>query len=196
MLLHIFHQHRGVKLAWKHFTSGTPLARDERPIIAMDFGVDDGLGTFLALVDSSTGCMRAISAESKWAADHLASSVGRFRLRCGNETSIMAVTQTVNALMPDCVVVENTPRHSSASNGLAERATRTNGEQLRTLRYDMQNRYKTRITLESTFWPCMVGHAGFCVTRYARGAGGITPFVRQRSHARDCSILRRLSCSK
>ena len=52
----------------------TPSERDERPIIAMDFavrnaraedgGVDDDLGTFVAIVHSSTGSMRAISAES------------------------------------------------------------------------------------------------------------------------------------
>ena len=42
-----------------------------------------------------------------------------------------------------------TPRDSSASNDLAERAIRTFGEQLRTLRYDTQNRHKTRITSTS-----------------------------------------------
>ena len=147
--------------------------------------VDDDLGTFLVIVDSSTGCMRAISAETKGATDCHAGSVadfvkhlfdGRFRLRCDNETSMMVVAEKVRAKMPDSVVVENTTRYSSASNGLAERAIRTTGEQLRTLRYDTQNCYKTRITLESTVWPWLVEHAGFCVTRYTRGAGGITPF--------------------
>ena len=60
---------------------------------------------------------------------------------------------------------ECTLRYGSASNGLAERVIRTIGEQLRTLRYDTQNRYKTRITSESTFWPWLVIHAGFCVMR-------------------------------
>ena len=82
----------------------------------------------------------------------------------------------VKAKMPDWAVVETCPRHSSASNGLAERSIRTIGEQLRTLRYDTQNRYKTRITPESAIWPWMVRYAGFCVMRYARGAGGITSF--------------------
>ena len=58
--------------------------------------------------------------------------------------------------MPDWVVVETCPRHSSASNGLAERSIRTIGEKLRTLRYDTQNRCKTRITPESAIWPRMV----------------------------------------
>ena len=53
----------------------TPSKLDERPIIAMDVavrkaraengGVDDDLDTCLAIVDSSTDCMRAISAETK-----------------------------------------------------------------------------------------------------------------------------------
>ena len=73
--------------------------------------------------------------------------------------------------------MEDAPRHRSVSNGLAARAIRTNGEQLRTLLFDMQNRYKTRITLETTVWPWMVRNAGFCVTRHARGGAGgiITP---------------------
>ena len=53
----------------------TPLERDERPIIAVDFsvkkaraddgGADDDVGTFLAIIDSSTGCTRAIASETK-----------------------------------------------------------------------------------------------------------------------------------
>ena len=89
--------------------------------------------------------MRAIAAETKGATDYLPSSVaqfvknlfvGKFELRCDNETSIMAVAVKVKAKMPDRVVVESTPRHSSASNGFAERAIRIIGEQLRTLRCD------------------------------------------------------------
>ena len=49
---------------------------------------------------------------------------GRFRLRCDSEHSIMAVAEKVKAKMPDTVVVGSTPGHSSASNGLAERASR------------------------------------------------------------------------
>ena len=78
---HIFHQHRGVKLA--HLGRGieaphvrpTPLQGHERPITAMDFavrearaddgGVDDDLGTFLGIVDSSTRCTRAKASETK-----------------------------------------------------------------------------------------------------------------------------------
>ena len=106
---------------------------------ADDGGADDDLVTFLAIVDSSTGCVRAIASETKGATDYLAISVanfvknlfvGRFRLRCGNEPSIMAVEENVKAKMLDTVVVESTPRRNSASHGLAERAIRTQGEQL------------------------------------------------------------------
>ena len=119
----------------------TPLERDERPIIAMGLAVrkaraddgkaDDDLGPFLAIVDSSTGCMRAIASETKRSPrlpckliGRLREKmfVGRFRLRCHNEPSIMAVAEEVKAKMPDRVVVETTPRYSSAS--LAERNLR------------------------------------------------------------------------
>ena len=189
----------------------TPSERDEKPFITMNFavikaraedgGVDDDLGTLLAIIGSSTGCMRAVSAETEGVTDCHASSmadsvkhlfIGRLRLRCDNESSIKAVAENVKAKMPDRVL-ENKPRYSSTSNALAERVIRTVSEQLRTSRYGTQNRYKTRITLESTFWPWLIGHAGFCVTRYARGAGGITPFraAYDRDYTQEnCSICR------
>ena len=73
--------------------------------------------------------MRAMSAETTGATHCHASSVvdfvehlfdGRFGLRCDNESSIKAVAEKVEAKMPDRVVVENTPRYSSANNGLAD----------------------------------------------------------------------------
>ena len=154
------HQHCGVKLATGTWHRSTPLGRDETPTIALDFavrkapadgGADNDLGTSLAIVDSSTGCMRAAASEG--AADFLASSVadfvknlfvGKFRLRSDNEPlDHGGGRETENSKMPDRVVAETSPRHSSASNGLAEPAIRTMGEQLRSLRYDTQNRYKT-----------------------------------------------------
>ena len=80
------------------------------------------------------------------------------------------------AKMLDTVVVESTPRHSTASNVLAERVSRTTGEQLRTLRDDTQHLEKARVTPSSAMWPCVVRYSGFCATRYERGAGGIIPF--------------------
>ena len=162
------HWGRGVEAPHVRLTS---LERDERPVKAMDFAArkaqaddgraDDDLGTFLAIVDSSTSCLRTMASETIGATDHLASSVAdfvknlfvvRLRLRSDNEASIMAVAEK----MPDRVVVDTSPRHSSASNGLAERSIWTVGEQPRTLRYDTQNRYKTRITLDSVIWPWIV----------------------------------------
>ena len=71
---------------WHRITSRrTPLERDARPIVAVDFavrkargddgGADDDLETSLAMVDSSTGCMQAIELETQGTAAYLASSV-------------------------------------------------------------------------------------------------------------------------
>ena len=76
----------------------------------------------------------------------------------------------MKAKMPDRVVVETSPRHSLASNSLAERAIRTVGKQLRTFRYDRH--------AESGYDATHTWHP-----RYARGAGGITPFGA--AHDRD-----------
>ena len=102
--------------------------------------------------------------------------VGRFRLRCDNEPVVLAVAEKVKEKFPESVLLETTPHHSSASTGLAERAVRAIGEQVRTLRYDAQDRYKTLITPSSPVWPWLVRHAGFNITRYSHRAGGATPF--------------------
>ena len=169
---------------------------------ADDGRVNDDLVTFLAIVDTKTGCMRAMVSETKGATDYPASSVadfvknlcvGRFGLRCGNEPSIMAVAEKVKAKMPDRVVVETSPRHSSASNGLEERANRTMGEQLGNLRYDTQNRCKTRITPYAVIWPWIVSYAGFLCHEIRTWSGwhhAVPGSARPGLHARDCSVCR------
>ena len=100
---------------------------------AEDGGVDDDRETSLAIVDSSARCVHAIPAENKGATDDPASLVadfvknllvGRFGPRCDNETSIMAVAEKVKMKILYRVVLATTPRNSSDSNGLAERAAR------------------------------------------------------------------------
>ena len=46
-----------------------------RKALADDGRADDDPGTFLSIDDSSTGCMRARTSETKGATDYLASSV-------------------------------------------------------------------------------------------------------------------------
>ena len=81
---------------------------------ADDGRADDDLGTCLTIVNSSTGCMRAMASETNGATDDFASSVadfvntffvGRFRMRCDNELSNMAVAEKEKATMSDGVVV-------------------------------------------------------------------------------------------
>ena len=73
-----------------------------------------------------------IASETKGATDYLASSVaafvknrfvGKFRLRCDSEPSIVAVAEKVKAKMPDTVVVGN---HRDA----AQRATASQNGQI------------------------------------------------------------------
>ena len=62
---------------------------------------------------------------------------------------------------------------------------------------DMTRRIVAKRTPNSLIWPWMVRYAGFRVTRYARGAGGITPF--RAAHDRDYTQeirLQRMSCSR
>ena len=135
---------------------------------ADDGGADDDLGTFLPIVYSSTGCRRATTGAKDYFASSVADFVknlfvGKSRLRCYSEPSIIVVAEEVKAKMP------------GTSGGGDFTATQLS-EQLMTLRYDTQTRYNSKIKPNSAIWPWMVRYSGFCVTRYARGAGGITPF--------------------
>ena len=131
--------------------------------------VDVDLGIFLAVVHPNTG----LHARDGYATDYLASSVadfvknlfvGRFRLRCDDDRSTLEGEDAQWRVLRE---------DSSASNALAERAIRTLGEQLRTLRYGhsepLQNASYAK-NLATNGWIF-----SFCVTRYACGAGGITP---------------------
>lgn len=54
--------------------------------------------------------------------------------------SFLVPATTVKGTLFDRTILENSPRHSSASNSLAERAARTVGEQVRTLWRGMPSR--------------------------------------------------------
>ena len=111
---------------------------------ADDVGADHDVVTFLAVVDSSTECMRAIASETTGATDDFASSVadfvknlfaGRFRLRCDNEP-----------------LDHGGGGESEGENALPAQRTRTIGEQLRTLRCDTQNRHMRQEILTRSGW--------------------------------------------
>ena len=171
-------------------------ADDERavPLISMDCGkvkatgasidaVEGEMGTTLVVKDYTTGMLRAIPMAGKNQADYAAASVvhfvrslyvGRCRLRCDNEPAIMAVATRVKEKLPDRLLVENSPKYSSSSNGAAERAIRTLNEQLKTMRYDLEGRYGIRITPNSTVWLWMVRHAASSVNRGKKDEEGLS----------------------
>ena len=64
----------------------------------------------------------------------------KVRLRCDNEPAAKIIAERVKALLPDIVMLENTPRHDHAANP-AERAIRSVEDQVRVLRLDVEARY-------------------------------------------------------
>ena len=100
------------------------------PLISMDFGVvkatgdtiedvEKDMGTTLVVMDDTTGLIRAIPMAGKHPADYAATGVtgfirslyvGKCRLRCDNEPSIVAVAVKVKEKLPDRVVVEHSPK--------------------------------------------------------------------------------------
>ena len=95
--------------------------------------------------------VRTVAAKRKGATDDIASSVIDFvknlsvekiRLACDDEPSIMSAAGTAREKCQSLVVIETTPRHISASNGLTKTTVTSTSEQLRTLRHNVPHRYK------------------------------------------------------
>ena len=76
------------------------------------------------------------------------------------------------------MVVENSPIHSSKSNGYIERGVQTIQGMLRTLRSALEARWGVQLDPEHALWTWVVEYAGWPVTRGKVGHDGKTAYER------------------
>ena len=171
-------------------------ADKELPVIAFDFAflktsqgserttVADAYATQLVAVDVGSGMIRVIPAPGKNVSDYLVTGLRKFvestfhkkvRLRCDNEPAAIIIAERVKALLPDVVVLENTPRHDHAANP-AERAIRSVEDQVRVLRLDVEARYGIQVSANMSLWPWIARHAGWLLTRCKIKGNVCTPY--------------------
>ena len=99
----------------------------------------------------------------------------KVRLRCDHEPAAIIIAERVKALLPDIVMLENTPRHDHAANP-AERAIRSVEDQVRVLRLDVEARYGIQVSANMSLWPWIARHAGWLLTRCKIKGNGCTPY--------------------
>ena len=78
------------------------------------------------------------------------------------------------------MVVENSPVHSSKSNGVIERAVQTVQGMVRTMRSALEEKWGVELPIDHPIWPWLVEYAAFLLTRGEVGKDGKTAYERSR----------------
>ena len=78
-------------------------------------------------------------------------------------TSLIASWSTMRAMMSGSrMIIENSPVGSSESNGTVERAIQSVQGMIRTIRSDIEGRWRVKIDATHSIWPWIAEHPGFC----------------------------------
>ena len=75
-------------------------------------------------------------------------------------------------------VIEHSPVHSSASNGIVERGIQSVQGQVRTMRNAVEAKYGARLEVHHPIWCWLAEYAGHLITRFEVGLDGKTPYER------------------
>ena len=105
--------------------------------------------------------------------------VGRAQLVSDNEPAVKAIVGKVENELSSRLVPATVPRYSSESNGGVESCISRLEGQFRTLRLDLECRYKARITIAHPLWSWLTKWAGFTQARFARRGTGLTAYRTQ-----------------
>ena len=81
------------------------------------------------------------------------------------------------------MVIENSPVHSSKSNGIIERAIQTVQGMIRTIRSSIEDKWEVKIKTSHPIWPWIAEHAAFLLSRFEVGRDGKTAYERVKGKA-------------
>ena len=103
-------------------------------------------------------------------------------LKTDNETALVAVADDVAKVRASRgaqrTIMENSPAHSSKSNGVIERGVQTIQGMVVTLRSAIEERWMVKLDPENALWTWLVEYAGWLVNRAEVGHDGPTPYER------------------
>ena len=92
----------------------------------------------------------------------------------------MEVKEAIRRESSGDMMLEEAPAYDSRSNGEIERAIQTVQGQVRTIKDAVEARCGEKLRPDDHIVPWMVQHAGALISRYHRGADGLTAYRRVR----------------
>ena len=97
------------------------------------------------------------------------------------EPAIKAVIDAVCHQRQAQTILEESPKGSSASNGVVEKGVQDAEHQVRALRLSLEARLNSKIPINHPIIPWLVQHAGFTHNRFQLGHDGKTPYERLKN---------------
>ena len=149
--------------------------------------------TILVAVERVSGMKMASMVPTKGATGAFAARrVIELMDECGDHSTTVIVKSdqepAIKFLVKDIVqqrtsartLVEESPKYSSASNGIVERAIQTCEGQIRSLKSQVDERYMVRIVTEHPLVAWLCEHAAYLLNRQEIGRDGRTSYERSR----------------
>ena len=167
------------------------------PLIGTDYFFagenDDPTATMIGIKDSKSKAVHAYLVDNKGVFEHKVAtklaqwidSLGykRVAMKTDREASIVAVQEMVKQESKTEIVIENSPKGESQSNGLPEAAVRELSGMIRTLKDSIETKTGEKIEKKSAMMAWIVEHSGNMITRYRVGKDGRTAYQRLKGKA-------------
>ena len=150
---------------------------------------EDGTVSVLVIHDERSGCVfagvtrKGVDVYSTHLVVEALRFLGRTKviLMTDGEPSIKSLAEAAAKEWGNETRLMTAPRDSHASNGLAERAILEVSRQTRTVVNAFEHRYpNTNVTVTSQWYPWLVRHSAWLITRYLVKVDGKTPYERLR----------------
>ena len=170
------------------------------PEIHMDFmfmGEEGGGRTLAFLVARQRGTKAVMcsvaprKSSGEWLAARVLAFMREFgceleavTIKTDNEPAMVALVDALGRLRAAkggiSMAVENSPVHSSKSNGVVERAVQSVQGMIRTMRSALEEKWKVKLEADHVVWSWMAEYAGWLLTRGEVGHDGKTAWERSR----------------
>ena len=106
----------------------------------------------------------------------------KIAFKSDQEPSILALKKAVSAERVGETVPIESPVRASKSNGMMENAVKIWQEQLRTIKHDVESRFKKRIAVDSVLFSWLIPYVTEILNQFKVGADGRTPYERITGH--------------
>ena len=146
----------------------------------------------LTMKDSELGVVRADMVPGKGVNAYAVSRAKSHIQRLGhktmvyksdNEPAMVALKGAVKNEVTEDLVMEESPVEDSQANGIIERTNRTVQGQFRTMKSQLEERYKQVVSVSHMCIPWLISHAAMVITLFHVGQDGQTGYQRWKGKA-------------